>query len=121
VKLFYKIARILNIPDFIDNVEGFTRTKTEEIKIRFEGYAMELLSKVAIYLAMFFVSLFFLLFVSITASQYLNEVLESTIAGYGIMALFYLVLLIVLFLIKKLKSNDSSAEEESKNISTFHD
>ncbi len=122
MKLFYKIARFLNVPDFINNVEGFTRTKTEEMKVRFEEYAMELLAKIAIYAAMFFVSLFFLLFASITAGQYLNEVLDSTFAGYGILALFYLLLLIILFIVKKLKTDDTSSEEDSsKNTSTFHD
>lgn len=121
MKLFYKISRFLNIPDFINNVEGFTRTKTEEIKVRFEEYAMELLAKIAIYIAMFFVSLFFLLFASITAGQYFNEVLDSTFAGHGIMALFYLLLLIILFLIKKLKTEGATSEDVSKNTSTFHD
>lgn len=121
MKILYNIARFLNVPDFINNVEGFTRTKTEEIKIRFEEYALELLAKIAIYAAMFFVSFFFLLFVSITAGQYLNEVLSSTFAGYGIIALFYLLLLIILFLVKKLKSDDASSEEVSEHTSTFHD
>ena len=122
MKLFSKIVRFLNVPDFINNVEGFTRTKTEEIKVRFEEYAMELLAKIAIYAAMFFVSLFFLLFASITAGQYLNEVLNSAFVGYGIVTLFYLLLLIILFLVKKFKTDDSSPEEGlSNNTSTFYD
>lgn len=115
MKLFYKIVNFLNVPDFLNNIEGFTRTKSEEIKIRIEEKAMEILSKVAIYAVMFLVSLFFLLFASITAGEYLNEVLDSTFAGHGIVALFYLLVLIILFLVKKLKSDSSSEEGVSKN------
>lgn len=117
-----KVLNYLNVPEFLGSVEGFTRAKSEEVKARIEDKISFILSKVVIWAAIFFVSLFFILFVSLTASQYLNDVFESMYIGYGLVALFYLVLLIILFIVKKVESlNNAIRKRSSKVVNSFRE
>jgi pilus assembly protein TadC len=52
-------------------------------------------------LIMMFVLFFAILFVSLVGGFYLGKVTDSLIAGFGIIALFYVVLFIVLALFRK--------------------
>jgi hypothetical protein len=52
------------------------------------------------------IGLFFLIFISITAGLWLGEILDSNAAGFGIVTLFYLlVLLFVIFFLRKILQN----------------
>jgi len=98
----------LNAPEFVGSISGFTRAKSEEVKARIQDKVTFMVTKIAILGSIALMFLFFLLFVSLTASQYLNVVLESAYAGYGIVSLFYLLLLIILFLVKNVESLNNS-------------
>lgn len=103
MNIFTKVMNYLNAPEFIGSISGFTRAKSEEVKLRMQDKLAFILSKVAILAAIFLMFLFLLLFASLTASQYLNDVMDSSFAGYGIVSLFYLVMVIILFLIKNVE------------------
>lgn len=110
----------LNAPEFMGSISGYTRAKSEEVKVRMQDKLSFVLSKVAILAAIFLMFLFLLLFASLTASQYLNDVTDSAFAGYGIVSLFYLLLVIILFLIKNVESLNSAIRNvTSKIVSSF--
>lgn len=122
MRLITKVLNYLNVPDFMGSIEGYTRAKSEEVKVRIESKITLILSRIAIYIAIFFVSLFFILFVSFTASQYLNDVFESVYIGYGLVALFYGVLLVILFIVKKAKLlNNFIMKRSGKVVSSFRE
>lgn len=108
MNIFTKMFTYLNAPEFVGSISGFTRAKSEEVKARIQDKVTFMVTKIAILGSIALMFLFFLLFVSLTASQYLNVVLESAYAGYGIVSLFYLLLLIILFLVKNVESLNNS-------------
>lgn len=122
MNIITKVSNYLNAPGLIGSITGFTRAKSEEVKIRIQEKAAAILTKVVIIGAICLVALFLLLFASLTASQYLNEVLDSLYAGYGIVTLFYLLLLIILFLIKNVKSlNNLIRKGSAKIVNSFRE
>lgn len=120
MNIFSKIMDYLDAPGFVGSISGYTRAKSEEVKLRMQDKISFILSKVAILAGIFLMFLFLLLFVSLTASQYLNGVMDSNFAGYGIVSLFYLLMVIILFLIKNVESlNKFSRSITSKIVESF--
>lgn len=120
VNIFSKVMDYLNAPGFVGSISGYTRAKSEEVKVRMQDKISFILSKVAILAAIFLMFLFLLLFASLTASQYLNSVMDSNFAGYGIVSLFYLLMVIILFLIKNVESlNNFIRGVTSKIVESF--
>lgn len=110
----------LNAPGLVGSISGYTRAKSEEVKVRVQDKISLILSKVAILAGIFLMFLFLLLFASLTAGRYLNMVMESNFAGYGIVSLFYLLMVIILFLIKNVKSlNNFIRRITSKFVESF--
>ena len=89
-----KIGNIIKSP--IRHVEAKFEAKKENIK----EDAAEIVSKVIIFGALAFVAVLFLLFASVMLANYLNEVLDSSFWGYGIVALIYLVIAGILFMMR---------------------
>lgn len=89
-----KIGNIIKSP--IRHVEG----KIEATKENVKESAAEILSKVIIFAALAFVAILFLLFASVMLANYLNTTLDSSFWGYGIVAGFYLIIAVVLFMMK---------------------
>ncbi len=110
----------LNAPGFVGSISGYTRAKSEEVKLRMQDKISFILSKVAILAGIALMGLFLLLFVSLTAAQYLNDVTDSNFAGYGIVSLFYLLMVIILFLVKNVESlNNFIRRVTSKIVASF--
>ena len=110
----------LNAPGFVGSISGYTRAKSEEVKLRMQDKISFILSKVAILAGIALMFLFLLLFASLTAAQYLNGVMDSNFAGYGIVSLFYLLMVIILFLVKNVESlNNFIRRVTSKIVESF--
>lgn len=122
MNIFTKLMTYLNAPALMGSISGFTRAKSEEVKIRMQDKISFILSKVAILAAIFLMFLFLLLFASLTASQYLNDVMDSSFAGYGIVSLFYLLMVIILFLIKNVEPlNNFIRKISTKIVESFRE
>lgn len=107
------ILKFLKLDGLVNNLTGYIEARIELMKYEVKEDIARAISKVAIFLvvAVFFV--FFLLFASAAIAHKIGESLGS-FAGYGIVAGFYLLLLL---LILAFRSNISkSLEKKLKDI-----
>jgi len=95
------ILSFLKIDKIISNLTGFVETRIELMKLELREEAAETGSKLLILAIFAILLLFFTIFLSLFLSDYLNDVLESRYWGYGIVAGFYLFLIILLGLLQK--------------------
>lgn len=98
------LLEYLNVYGFLESVSGLARAKSGLIKAQIKNEATAVISKVIIVVIIGFTFVFFLLFASLTLSTYLNVALDSRYLGYGVVALLYLLIVIILFLIKNIRS-----------------
>lgn len=108
------LLEYLNVYGLLESISGYARARSELVKSQIKDEVSAILSRIIIIVILFFASLFLLLFASLTLSNYLNVVLSSRHMGYGIVTLFYLLVLIALFFIK----NISSIRAFLKNIAS---
>lgn len=98
------LLEYLNVYSLLDSVSGLAHAKKNQVKARFREEATAIVTKIIIVAVIGFTFIFFLLFASLTLSNYLNAVWDSRHLGYGLVALLYLLVVILLVLIKNISS-----------------
>lgn len=86
--------------DVVNHPAYYIRMEIERLKSSAQEKVTEIVSKLVIFAAIGLVSLFVLVFLSITVGLLLNDALDSSYLGFLIVTGFYLLILIVLFLVK---------------------
>lgn len=92
---FLKVDRI------VDNLIGFVENRIELLKLEIREEAAETGAKLLILAVFALLMLFSTVFLSFFLSDFLNEILQSRYWGYGIVAGFYLFLILLLALVQK--------------------
>lgn len=80
---------------------AYVNVRLEVLKLTIYEKSAKLTSAFASSMVMAFVGFFFILFVFLAAANWIGEMMNSLAAGYGIVALFYLVLLLVFMALRK--------------------
>lgn len=91
------------INNLLDKISEYIRLRGEKLKLDIITQVSRLLAHFVAFIFIAIIGLFFLVFLSVATSAYLNEALESTFLGYLIVAGFYLILLIAVWFL--LRSN----------------
>jgi len=87
--------------DTQDLVEEYISNRLQLIKMQTSEKSAKLVSLVFTGLVIALLSFFILLFVSIMAGYYFAEVTHSQFYGFGIVAAFYVILLLVFLFLRK--------------------
>ena len=96
-----KILTELSKPQkLVKNLIGFLETKIELIKLDIRDEFSEVLSKLVVFIVVIFLLFSAIMFASITLANYLNQLFSSTFIGYGVMAIFYLLLIGLIYLLR---------------------
>jgi hypothetical protein len=95
------ITKFLKLDNLIANLTGFVETKVELLKMEVKEDLAEGLATAINYLLISFVFALVILLLSLGAAIELAEQLESSFFGFGIVALFYLVIGVILLLNRK--------------------
>ena len=99
-----KILTELSKPQkLIKNLIGFLETKIELIKLDIRDEFSEVLSKMIVFIVVMFLLFSTIMFASMTLANYLNQLFSSTFIGYGIVAIFYLLLIGLIYLLRNNK------------------
>jgi len=109
-----KLLEILGIEKIINSVQGLIETRVAIIKEEIEEKVAVTLAKAIPMLLVFLALFLFVLFGSITLGIYLSYLLDSFIAGFGILTGVYFLLAIFLFLIKDNKGYNKSFYDQVK-------
>ena len=112
------LFKLLKLDNLIEHLSGYVEDKIDLVKIELKEELALAIAKIIITMVMVVFVLFALLFASITLAIYLNTLLQSNLAGYGIVASFYLVLFIIVFLAKKHPKLHTWIEQKVKQISS---
>ena len=90
-----------SIGDIVEKITEYIQIKTELIKLKIVGYVSRILANVIAFAFISVIAFFFLFFLSFSLGSYLNYRLESEFMGHLIIAGFYLLGIIVIFLLAK--------------------
>jgi hypothetical protein len=83
-----------------DNLEGYIQTKVEIVKLDIEEKLMSLMFKFTKLILFFTIVSLAFFFLSIGLAQWLNSYFESRSIGYFILAIFYILLALLLYVLK---------------------
>ncbi len=90
-----------SIGDIVEKITEYIQIKTELIKLKVIGHVSRVLSNVIAIALIGVIAFFFFFFLSFSLGSYLNSLLESEFLGHLIVAGFYLLLIIIIFLLVK--------------------
>ena len=79
----------------------YVNLRIEVLKLTIYEKSAKVTAAMASALVIAFLVLFLLLFVFLAASNWFGQMLDNTAAGYGLVALFYLVLLFIFLMVRK--------------------
>lgn len=99
-----KIFQMLGVDNLLDNAKLIVETRIELFKAQLQESVAEALSKIIPMILLMLVASSFLLFLSISLGYLLGEQLNSNFYGFGIVALFYLLLTIIIAVVYNSKS-----------------
>jgi hypothetical protein len=91
---------MLNISEIIQTIKQLFEVRLQLIKDEVQEQFSRLMTKIVVLVLIGVSALMILLFASIALGFYLSEVTQSTPLGFLYVALVYLVLFIILFIIK---------------------
>jgi Na+/H+-dicarboxylate symporter len=91
---------MLNISEIIQTIRQLIDVRLQLIKDEVQEQFSRLMTKIVVLVLIGVSALMVLLFASIGLGFYLSEVVESTALGFLYVALIYLVLFIILYLLK---------------------
>ena len=97
------MAEISRSQKLIKNLIGFLETKIEIIKLDIKEEFSEVVSKMVMFMIALFLLFSTIMFASITLANYLNHLFSSNFIGHGIIAIFYLLLIGLIYLMKDKK------------------
>ncbi|HEU5290190.1 MAG TPA: phage holin family protein [Cyclobacteriaceae bacterium] len=107
------LLKFLKLDGLVNNLTGYIETRIELMKYEVKEDMARAISKVALILMISVFFLFFLLFASAAIAHKIGESLGS-FAGYGIVAGFYLTLLLLIVLLREPLGN--RVEKKIKDI-----
>lgn len=95
------MAQFEKIEELTDGLKNYLNINIQLVKQETIAVTSAVVSDLLSYLLIGMVGIFFLLFASLMAGFYLSELLDDSFFGFGSVAVFYLILGIILFLIRK--------------------
>ena len=95
------IFELFQVDKLIENISGYIETRLELFKLDIQEGLAKILANLAFFSILLLLVLIVLIFISMTVSFYLNKALDSSFLGFGIVALFYLLLLVLFILFSK--------------------
>ncbi|SMG22152.1 Putative Holin-X, holin superfamily III [Marivirga sericea] len=99
-----KLLGLLGLDKIIESLQNLLEVRIAMIREEVEETVAEKLAKVLPLLLVVAASTLLIIFASLTLAFYLTEVLGSYVYGFGSVALVYLVMTIILFLLKDSKA-----------------
>jgi len=109
------LLKFLKLDGLVNNLTGYIETRIELMKYEVKEDMAKAIAKVSILLLVALLFTFFLLFVSVALAHKIGESLGS-FAGFGLVAGFYLLLLLVIIALRE--PIGKSLEKKLKNIIT---
>lgn len=103
IHVVMQFFNMLKIDNLIENISGYIDTRLELFKIEIKEWIAKILSNLIYFLILLMLILVILIFISMSAGFYLNQILESNFWGFGIVASFYL-LIVILFILNSKKN-----------------
>jgi uncharacterized membrane protein YqjE len=105
------LLKLFKLDGLVNNLTGYVETRIELLKYEIKEDMAKAISRLSLVLltAMFFI--FFLLFISVSIAVKIGETL-GTFVGFGIVAGFYFVLMMIIVLFRE--SISKSLEEKIK-------
>ena len=94
------LLKFLKLDGLVNNLTGYIESRIELMKYEVKEDLARAISKIALQLVLLVFLLFFLLFASAAVAHKIGETL-GTSAGYGIVAGFYLTLLLLIVLFRE--------------------
>ncbi len=95
------MPKLLKIDALIEAIINFLKVKFEIVKVDIIEKLSALVANVVVFMIAFSIFMFFLIFFSFFMATMLNEQLESMFWGYGIVASFYLLIVIIMLILLK--------------------
>lgn len=92
-----------SIRKIVDQLAEYAEIKTDQIKLKFISKVSKLLATTLSIVLIGALGLLFLLFLSLSMAEILNESLDSNFWGHLIVTGFYLTLIIIVLLLAKAK------------------
>lgn len=110
-----------SVGDIVEKITEYIQIKTELIKLKVIGYVSKILANVLAIALIGVIAFFFFFFLSLGFGFYLNNLLSSEFLGHLIVAGFYLLLIIIIFLLVKSGKVQSWLENLILNIADQED
>jgi hypothetical protein len=99
------------VDTLIENIKHYIENRIELVKLDIQQAAAKGISAGIFYGSLFFLGLFFFMFLNISLGLIINEAMDSSYMGFVIVTIIYLVLIILLFVLKKSMNLDLKAEK----------
>ncbi len=90
-----------SVGDIVEKITEYIQIKTELIKLKVIGYVSKIVATVLGLAFISVIAFLFVFFLSLGLGSYMNSLLESEFLGHLIVAGFYLLLIIIIFLLVK--------------------
>ena len=110
-----------SVGDIVEKITEYIQIKTELIKLKIIGSVSKILANVIAVTVIGVIAFFFVFFLSFAFGFYLNVLLDSEFLGHLIIAGFYLLLIIIIFLLVKSGKVQSWLENLILNIADQED
>jgi hypothetical protein len=98
----FDFLKMFNLEGITDNVKGYFDSKIQMLKLEAQEKISGIITTILVMVLVLFMGMMTLVFFSLALGNYLNSLFDSSYIGFGILALFFLVLVIVVILSKKL-------------------
>ena len=105
---------MIKIDKVIESISSFLKDRFEHMKGDIIEKISSIISKLISFFILFLIFLFTIGFASITLGNYLNSLLDSAYTGYGIISIFYLIILIALYKLFKTGKLKKAVESEMR-------
>lgn len=112
-----KLLGLLGVDKLIDNIQHLVEVRVNIIKNELQEKVAEGLAKVLPLIFLLLSLSIFLIFASITLAFYLSGLFESLVYGFGTVALLYLIITVIFFLLKDSESLINKFKSEIKKRS----
>lgn len=99
-----KLLELLGLDKIIESLQKLLEVRIAMIREEIEEKVAEKLAKILPILFVVASVTLLILFASLTLAFYLTEIFDSYVYGFGIVALFYLLLTIIFYLLKDSKA-----------------
>ena len=103
--------KIFEIDKLVASLQGYIETKIELLKLDAKDELSLMVSRLLVFGLLIFFGCMSILFFSFSMAYYLNELLESSLMGFLIIGLFFLLFLVSLYFLK-----DRILKKVSKSI-----